>query len=464
MQATVSTALDQHVANNTSSNNEPLGSNAGRAGSTSVRSDGRRAASGVGSADTTSASSDTSDLGAVVVALAVKPVGGGGNGEGDGESGEVGVSGDGDGGGVLDDSRGAAESGDGGLLDGAGGGDVGGRDGLGDGGAEGGGHGGRTSPSRGVGDVAVGVDAALGADGGVDAGDLSGGDVWHGGRSRVSRGSGVGGDHGNGGVARGDSRAGGTGGAGRRDDSGAGRGAGRSDSRRAGGARSDSGEDGGRRGSARGRAGAGSNRAVLVLGEAVDGASNVLSSLVGVDVEVVGVSLDGVSTKARCAHQIVDGAVVLESRGVGVQTSQTGGIAVAAGLASTSAQSVVGLVSSVPGVAPKGDSSDVADDTRCGVSQTSVSSAGALDGVTSVAGQDVTDNGRALAVAAQHNGGVGALGVVCIDLLDSKKLTGSDRRAVIGGVGIVGNVLVVTALARKLGTNAGGEGALTTRV
>lgn len=179
------------------------------------------------------------------------------------------------------------------------------------------------------------------------------------------------------------------------------------------------------------------------------------------ELEVVGVSLDGVSTEARCANQVVDLAVILESRGVGVQTSQTSGIAVAASLASTSAQRVVRLVSGVPGVAPQGHSGDVADDARGRVGQTGVSPVGALDSVASVAGQDVADNGGALTVAAQDDSGVGAFGVVGIDLLNGKKLAGGDRRAVVGGVSIVCDVLVVTALARKFGADAGGEVALT---
>jgi len=181
------TCLDHEEASSTSGNNEPLGSNAGRASSAGVRSNRRRAASWVGSADTASAGSNTGDLGAVAGAVAVEPVGGGGDGEGDGQSGEVGVLGDGDGGGVLDDSGGAGESHDRRLLDGLGRGDVGGRDGLGDGGAERGGHGGGTGPDRGAGHVAVVVDAALRADGGVDAGQLGGGDVRDRGGSRVSR-------------------------------------------------------------------------------------------------------------------------------------------------------------------------------------------------------------------------------------------------------------------------------------
>lgn len=201
--------LDHHVADNTSSDNEPLGSNTGRAGSTSVRSDRWRGAGRVGGTDAASASGDISHLGAVVVALTVEPVSGGGDGEGDGEGGEVGVFGDGNCGRVLDDSWGAAEGGDGRLLDGAGLGNVGGGDGEGGCGAERGGHGGRTSPGRGAGHVAMGVGAALWADGGVDASHLGGADVWHGGGRRNDRDSGA---------ARGAAR-----GAGRSDGRGAGR-------------------------------------------------------------------------------------------------------------------------------------------------------------------------------------------------------------------------------------------------
>jgi hypothetical protein len=444
---TSSNFLDHHEASNTSNNDEPLGSHAGRASSTLERSDGSRRAGRLGSAGTGSAGSDTrSDHGGGRGALAVEPDSGGGNGKGDGQGGEVGVSGHGDGGSVLDDSWGAADGGDGRLLDGAGRGDVSGGNGGGGCEADGAGHGGGTGPDRGAGHVAVGVDAALGADGGVDAGHLGGGDVGHGGGSRVSRGRGVARDDRDGGVAGGGSRR----------SSG-------SDSRGAGRAGSDGRRASSRRRAAGGRAGAGGNSAVLVLGVVADNASNVLSSLAGVQLEVVGVGLDGVGTKANSADQIVNVAVVVESRGVGVETSKTSGITVAVGLAGSSAQDVVRLVSSVPGVTEQSNSGDVASDTRSGVGETSVSLGGA-EGITTVASQDVADDSRALTVAAQHDGGLGALGIVGVDLLQRKKLAGSDRWAVVGRVGIVGDVLVVTALARKVGANLGSEVALTAGV
>jgi hypothetical protein len=58
--------LHHHNTNSANSNREPLGSNAGRASSASVRSDGRRAAGRVSSASTSSARSNTRDLRAAV--------------------------------------------------------------------------------------------------------------------------------------------------------------------------------------------------------------------------------------------------------------------------------------------------------------------------------------------------------------------------------------------------------------
>jgi hypothetical protein len=187
-------SLNHHQTSNTSSNREPLGSNARRASSAGVRSDRSRAdgAGRVGGANTAAAGHDAGDLSAVAGALAVEPESGGRDGEGDGQGGEVGVSGSGNGGSVLDDSGGAAESHDGGRLDGAGRGDVGGRDGGGGCEAGGGCDGGGAGPDGGAGHVAVAVDAALGADGGVDAGELGGGDVGHG-CGRGDSGSGRGG-------------------------------------------------------------------------------------------------------------------------------------------------------------------------------------------------------------------------------------------------------------------------------
>jgi hypothetical protein len=49
-------------------------------------------------------------------------------------------------------------------------------------------------------------------------------------------------------------------------------------------------------------------------------------------------------------------------------------------------------------------------------------------------------------------------------LFQGEDLAVGDRRAVVGGVGIVGDVLVVTALAGEVFTNARGEIALTARV
>ena len=286
------------------------------------------------STNTAAARSDTSNLRAVVGAA--EPLGGGGDGEGDGQGGEVEVLGDGDGGGVLDDGRGAVDGGDGRLLDGAGRGDVGAGDGHGGGRAQRGGDGRGAGPGRGAGHVAVGVDAGLGADGGVDAGHLGGADVGDGSRGGVGGGGLVGRGRG-GGVARG-------GGGGR----GHGRGHGRA------GHRSSGRDAAGRR--------AGGDSAVLVLGPSLNNAGNVLSSLLAVKLEVVGVGLDSVSTRSGGADQVVDVAVVLESRGVGGKTSKTSGIAVAVGLTGSSGQSVVRLVGSVPGVAEQGDGGDVAAD------------------------------------------------------------------------------------------------------
>ena len=168
------TFLDHDVASNTSGNDEPLGSDAGRASSTGVRGDWGGAASRVGSAGASSAGGNAGHLGALGLAVVVDNVGGGGDRQGDCERREVGVLGDRDGRGVLDNSRGAAESSDGGLLDGLGRRDVGGRDGLGGGRVEGGGHSRGTSPGGGAGHVAVVVDAALGTYGGVNAGHLGG--------------------------------------------------------------------------------------------------------------------------------------------------------------------------------------------------------------------------------------------------------------------------------------------------
>jgi hypothetical protein len=431
------TFLDHEEASNASSNDEPLGGNAGRASGTGVRGDGRRAASGVCSANAASAGSDTGHLGALGRTILAKPVGGCGDGEGDGQRREVCVLGDGDSRGVLDDGWGAGESGDGRLLDGLGRGDVGSWDGLGDGGGERSGDGGGAGPDGGAGHVAVVVDAALGADGGVDAGQLGGGDVRdRGGRRVRGRGAGL------------------VGGAGLLSLSG---GAGGRGDRAAGRSRSS-----GRGGSAAGGR-AGGNRAVLALGVALDGIGNVPSSLGGVQLEVVGVSLDGVSTKARSADEVVDVAVVLESGSVGIETSETSGIAVAVGLASASVQGVVGLVGSVPGVAEQSDGSDVAADARLGLGQTGVSPGRAED-IAAVASKNVAEDGGALGVTAEHDGRLGALGVVCIDLLQREELTSGNGRAVVGGVSIVGNVLVVTAHAREVGTNGGGEVALTAGV
>lgn len=174
-------------------------------------------------------------------------------------------------------------------------------------------------------------------------------------------------------------------------------------------------------------------------------------------------SLDGVSAKARSADEVVDVAVVLESRSVGVETSETSGIAVAVGLASASVQGVVGLVGSVPGVAEQSDGSDVAADTRLGLGQTGVAP-GRAEGIARVASKNVAEHGGALGVAAEDDGRLGALGVVCVDLLQREKLTSGDRRAVVGGVSIVGDVLVVAAHAREVGTDGGGEIALTAGV
>ena len=114
----------------------------------------------------------------------------------------------------------------------------------------------------------------------------------------------------------------------------------------------------------------------------------------------------------------------------------------------------------MPRVTEQSHGGDVAADSRCRIGQTRMTLAGA-EGITTIASQDVTENGGTLAVAAQHDGCVGALGVVCIDLLQRKNLAVSDRWAVIGGVGIICDVLVITGLARKIGTNTGGEIALT---
>ena len=279
----------------------------------------------------TSTSSARSDLRAVVGTA--DPLGGGGDGEGDGQGGEVEVLGDGDGGGVLDDGGGVVDGGDGGLLDRAGRGDVSAGDGHGGGGAQRGGDGGGAGPARGAGHVAVGVDAGLGADGGVDAGHLGGGDVRNRGGGVVGRGGLVGRG---GGVARGGGGGGGHG----RGHGGAGHGS-----------------------SAAGRR-AGGDRAVLVLGPSLDDAGNVLSSLLGVELEVVGVGLNSVGTRSGGADQVVDVAVVVESGGVGGKTSKAGGIAVAVGLASGSGENVVRLVGGVSGVTEQGDGGDVAADTR----------------------------------------------------------------------------------------------------
>lgn len=428
------TFLDHHEAGHTSGNYEPLGSNAGRASSAGVRSDWGRAASGVGSASTGSAGGNTGHQGALGLAVVVDNVGGSGYSQSDCERREVSVLGDGDGRGVLDDSGGAGESGDGSLLNGLGRGNVGGRNGHGGGGAERGGHGGGTGPGGGAGHVAVVVDAALGADCSVDAGHLGGGDVRHRFGSRVS--------------SRGGGLVGGAGhlslvGAGRRGNRAAGRSGGRS------------------RGTAGGRAGG--DRAVLVLGVSLDGVGNIPSSLGVVQLEVVGVSLDSIGTEARSADEVVDVAVVLESRGVSSKASKASSIAVAVGLASASVQSVVGLVGSVPGVAEQGDGSDVAADARLGLSQASVSPGRALD-IATVASKNIAEDGGALGVTAQDDGSVGALGVVCIYLLQCEELAVCDRRAVVGGVSIVGDVLVVTAHAREVGADGGGEVTLTAGV
>jgi hypothetical protein len=409
----------------------------------------------VGSANTASARSDTGDLSAVVGAA--EPLGGGRDSKGDGHGREVEVLCDGDGGGVLDDCGGAADGGHGRRLHGAGRGDVGAGDGHGGGGAQGGGDGGWAGPGRGAGHVAVAVDAALGAGGGVDAGHLGGGDVGHG----CGRGVGGGSLVSRGGLVGRSSLVGRSGRVARCADRGDDRGAGRSDGRRADGR---DGRGAGRSGS-RGTAGrrASCDRAVLVGGVSLDGVGNVLCSLFVVQLEVVGVGLDGVGTKSRSADKVVDAAVILKSRGVGSQTSKAGGIAGAAGLASTSAQSIVRLVGNVPRVAEQGDSSDVAADTSGGAGHTRVTLAGAPL-VATVAGQDVADDGSALTVAAQDNGGFGALGVVCIDLLQGKDLASSNGWTVVGGVGVVCYVLVVTALARQKGTDTRGEVALTAGV
>jgi hypothetical protein len=385
----------------------------------------------------TSTGSARSDLRAVVGTA--DPLGGGRDSKSDGQGREVEVLGDGDGGGVLDDGGGAVDGGDGGLLDRAGGGDVGAGDGHGGGGAQGGGDGRGAGPGRGAGHVAVGVDAGLGADGGVDAGHLGGGDVGDG----CGRGVGGGGLVGGSGlVGRGRGVARGGGGGHGRGDGGAGH---RSSGRGAGGRR------------------AGGDRAVLVRRPALDDAGNVLGSLLGVQLEVVGVGLNSVLARSGGADQVVDVAVVVESRGVGGKTSQAGGIAVAVGLASSSGQNIVRLVGSVPGVAEQGDSSDVAADARGGLGQTSVVLAEA-EGVARITGQDVAENSRALAVTAQDDGSLGALGVVGLHLLQRDNLAIGDGWAVVGGVGIVCDVFVIAGLARQLRADAGSEVALTAGV
>ena len=190
---------------------------------------------------------------------------------------------------------------------------------------------------------------------------------------------------------------------------------------------------------------------------------NVLGSLGSVKLEVVGVGLDSVGSKTGRADEIVNAAVILESRGVGSETSETSGIAGLGSLASASAQSIVRLVGSVPGVAEQGDGSDVTADTRLRPEHTGVA-LGWADGIAAVTSENVADDGGALAVATQDNGGVGALGVVCINLLQREELTSRDGWAVVGGVGVVCNVLVVTAHAREVGTDGGGEVALTAGV
>lgn len=401
----------------------------------------------MGSAGASSAGSNAGHLGALGLAVVVDSVGGGGDGQGDCERREVSVLGDGDSGGVLDNSWGAAESGDGRLLDGLGRGDVAGRNGLGGGRVEGSGHSGGASPGRGASHVAVVVDAALRADGGVNAGHLGGGNVRHRCGSRVRRRSRVGCGsrvrRRSAGLVGGAGLLGLSGGAGRRGDRAAGR----------------SGRRG--RGTAGGRAGG--DRAVLVLGVALDSVGNVLGSLGVVQLEVVGVSLNGVSTEARRADEVVDVAVVLESRAVGSKTGKTASIAVAVGLASTSVQGVVRLVGSVSGVAEQGDSSDVAADARLGLGQTSVAPGRAGD-IATIASKNVAENGGALGVAAENDGSLGALGVVCVDLLQCEELAICDRWAVVGGVSVVCNILVVAAHARKVGTDGGGEVTLTAGV
>jgi len=175
------------------------------------------------------------------------------------------------------------------------------------------------------------------------------------------------------------------------------------------------------------------------------------------------VSLDSVGTKARSADEIVDVAVVLESRGVGVEASEASSVAVAVGLASASVQGVVRLVGSVPGVAEQGDGSDVAADTRLNLGQTGVAP-GRAEGIARVASKNVAEDGRTLGVAAQDDSRLGALGVVGVDLLQCEELTSGDGRAVVGGVSIVGDVLVVAAHAREVVANGRGEVTLTAGV
>jgi len=442
----ISTVLDHDHADNTSGNREPLGSNTRRAGSTLVRHDRSTCAGRVGGTSTSSGS----DSRAVAHALTTEPLGGSRDREGDGHGRHVKVLGHGDGVGVLHDGGRAVQGRDRGALGGVRGRHVGAGDGLGGCGAHGGGHGRRAGPGRGAGHVAVCVDAALGADGGVDAGHFGSVDVRYGGGDRVRRRGGVLGGR----VGRDGRVAGGAGGgngraAGRR------RGGRRSNRRRSGGGRS------GGRSTAAGRRRAACDGAVLVLGVPLDETDDVLGSLGSVQLEVVGVRLDGVGTKTRCADKIVNVAVVLESRGVGGETSQAGGVAAAARLASTAGQSVVRLVGSVSRASEQGHGSNVAADTRGGLGKTSLAPVVGAGGIATVASQDVAHDASTLAVAAQHNGGLGALGVVSIDLLLREALAFCNRRAVVGVGSIVCDVLVVAALAGQIGTDGGDETGVT---
>lgn len=145
--------------------------------------------------------------------------------------------------------------------------------------------------------------------------------------------------------------------------------------------------------------------------------SNPRSRILRVEVEVVGVCLDGIGAQSGSANQVVVLTVRSQSTGIRVQglylficTHAT------FTLAGRAIKNVVGLIWHVVRVAEEQCSGNVATCTR------RLLQAG--ESATAASCQNVADDVRTLAVAAQHKCCVGTFGIVCVDLRKAVSLGG----------------------------------------